>query len=141
MSDVYHTYESSPIGAVCGSVMLDVRFEELLRRIYQDEYSHEIPQGALNVACRYWQDYIKPTYRGPVDETEFAEMPYRVSLPGAAIKSAPSGFNRRFWSKESTIKSGTLGFDGGFWYMERYIRYFLVPLFRGKNSNLILVSK
>ncbi|CAG8290055.1 unnamed protein product [Penicillium salamii] len=106
-------------GAVCGSVMLDVRFEELLRRIYQDEYSHEIPQGALNVACRYWQDYIKPTYRGPVDETEFAEMPYRVSLPGAAIKSAPSGFNRRFWSKESTIKSGTLGFDGGFWYMER----------------------
>ncbi|CAG7988223.1 unnamed protein product [Penicillium salamii] len=106
-------------GAVCGSVMLDVRFEELSRRIYQDEYSHEIPQGALNVARRYWQDYIKPTYRGPLDETEFAEMPYRMPLPGAAIKSEPYGFNRRFWSKGSTIKSRTLGFDGGFWYMER----------------------
>ncbi|CAG7943854.1 unnamed protein product [Penicillium salamii] len=87
-------------GAVCGSVMLDVRFEELLRRIYQDDYSHEIPQGTLNVARRYWRDYIKPTYRGPLGEKEFTETPYRIPLPGAAVRS------------------GAHGFDGGFWYME-----------------------
>ncbi|CAG8300912.1 unnamed protein product [Penicillium salamii] len=87
-------------GAVCGSVMLDVRFEELLQRIYKDDYSREIPQGALNCARRYWQDYIKPTYRGSLDEKEFEETPYRIPLPGAAVSS------------------GAHGFDGGFWYME-----------------------
>lgn len=84
--------------------MLDEQFEALLRRIYRDDFEKEIPHHALRVAKQYWQDYIKPTYKGVLDEEGFKETSYQVPLPG--LTDLPRAKN----------------FDHGIWFMEQYIR-------------------
>lgn len=91
------------IGAVCGSVILDERFQVLLRQIYQNDFDKEIPESTLRIATQYWQDYIKPTYKGPLDEEEFEATPYEVPLSGL------------------TTLSETNNFKYGSWFMEQYI--------------------
>lgn len=84
--------------------MLDEQFEALLRRIYRDDFDKEIPQHALRAAKQYWQDYIKPTYKGVLHGEELKETPYQVPLPG--LTDLPRAKD----------------FDHGIWFMEQYIR-------------------
>ncbi|CAI7612588.1 unnamed protein product [Penicillium bialowiezense] len=79
-------------GAVCGSVILDERFQVLLRQIYQNDFDKEIPESTLRIATQYWQDYIKPTYKGPLDEEEFEATPYEVPLSGLTTLSETNNF-------------------------------------------------
>ncbi|KAJ5325285.1 Heat shock protein 70 family [Penicillium brevicompactum] len=87
-------------GGVCGSIMLDEQFEALLRRIYRDDFDKEIPQHALRAAKQYWQDYIKPTYKGVLHGEELKETPYQVPLPGLTDLPRAKDFDHGIWFME-----------------------------------------
>ncbi|CAG8063897.1 unnamed protein product [Penicillium nalgiovense] len=93
-------------GAVCGSVMLDERFDALIKRyveklnlyhqllailiqihiksIIEKESNEPLPQSTARAARKYWQDYIKPGYTGPLDDDELCELGYRIPVPGVS---------------------------------------------------------
>ncbi|KAJ5365517.1 hypothetical protein N7517_008403 [Penicillium concentricum] len=56
--------------AVCGSVMLDERFDALIKDIIEKQ--------------KYWQDYIKPGYTGPLDDDDMCEPGYWIPVPGVS---------------------------------------------------------
>ncbi|CAG8191229.1 unnamed protein product [Penicillium olsonii] len=87
-------------GAVCGSALLDDAFQDLLETEYKKTYKRPIPKATMKAARQYWQDYIKPTFRGPIDDDDFEETPYQVPLPGGASHSGTRGFNAGFWYME-----------------------------------------
>ncbi|OQE25757.1 hypothetical protein PENFLA_c008G01281 [Penicillium flavigenum] len=72
------------IGAVCGSVMLDERFDEVIKRIIEKESNEPLPQSTARAARKYWQDYIKPGYTGPLDDGEMCELGYWIPVPGVS---------------------------------------------------------
>ncbi|KAJ6050332.1 hypothetical protein N7499_010276 [Penicillium canescens] len=71
-------------GAVCGSVMLDERFDDLVKTIIEQKSAKGLPPVSARAARRYWQDYIKPKYAGPVGQDEFDDPGYWVSIPGVS---------------------------------------------------------
>ncbi|CAG7936187.1 unnamed protein product [Penicillium nalgiovense] len=93
-------------GAVCGSVMLDERFDALIKRyvgklnlyhqllailiqihikrIIEKESNEPLPQSTARAARKYWQDYIKPGYTGPLDDDELCELGYWIPVPGVS---------------------------------------------------------
>ncbi|KAH2747986.1 hypothetical protein KXW10_007159 [Aspergillus fumigatus] len=71
------------IGRICGSMLLDYRFESLLRdRIGPDQYASLKPKSK-EAARTYWQDRVKPNYVGKYDE-DYGEIDYFIPLPGAS---------------------------------------------------------
>ncbi|KAJ5355531.1 uncharacterized protein N7496_012743 [Penicillium cataractarum] len=69
-------------GAICGSVVLDERFEEFLTiRIGKERYN-QLPRTSKAFALKYWQDYVKPNYQGPLDTDDFADVGYCIPIPG-----------------------------------------------------------
>ena len=108
-------------GAVCGSAILDEDFEELLQTEFKRQHGQPIPLSTVRAARQYWQDYIKPTFRGPLDEDDFEETPYQVPLPGVASSS------------------GNHGFNGGFWYMEQYVHWSIADQPRSNTLSEILI--
>ncbi|KAH1353396.1 hypothetical protein KXW65_003042 [Aspergillus fumigatus] len=71
------------IGRICGSMLLDHRFERLLRdRIGPDQYASLKPKSK-EAARTYWQDRVKPNYVGKYDE-DYGEIDYFIPLPGAS---------------------------------------------------------
>ncbi|KGO76318.1 Heat shock protein 70 family [Penicillium italicum] len=71
-------------GAVCGSVMLDERFDGLVKDIIEEQSHQPVPQSTVRAARKYWQDYIKPSYTGPLDEDEICEPGYWIPVPGVS---------------------------------------------------------
>ncbi|CAG8890324.1 unnamed protein product [Penicillium egyptiacum] len=69
-------------GAVCGSVMLDERFDTLIKNIIEKQSHQQLPQSTARAARKYWQDYIKPGYAGPLDDDEMCELGYWIPVPG-----------------------------------------------------------
>ncbi|KAF7522399.1 hypothetical protein PCG10_007511 [Penicillium crustosum] len=71
-------------GAVCGSVMLDERFDALIKDLIEEQSDQPIPQSTVRAARKYWQDYIKPGYTGPLDDNEMCELGYWIPVPGVS---------------------------------------------------------
>ncbi|KAJ5824733.1 Heat shock protein 70 family [Penicillium robsamsonii] len=71
-------------GAGCGSVMLDERFDTLIKGIIEEQSGQPIPQSTVRSARRYWQDYIKPGYTGPLDDDDMCEPGYWIPVPGVS---------------------------------------------------------
>ncbi|KAJ5977810.1 hypothetical protein N7501_001152 [Penicillium viridicatum] len=71
-------------GAVCGSVMLDEGFDALIKDIIEKQTARPIPQSTVRAARKYWQDYIKPAYTGPLDDDEMCEPGYWIPVPGVS---------------------------------------------------------
>jgi hypothetical protein len=90
-------------GAICGSVILDQRFEEFLSSRIGEETYKRLPHTARSFALKHWQDYIKPNYQGTLDSEDFADVGYCVPIPG--IPDIPN-----------------INLEGGFLHMDRYAR-------------------
>ncbi|KAJ5787881.1 hypothetical protein N7457_002871 [Penicillium paradoxum] len=71
-------------GAVCGSVMLDERFDALVKDLIEKQSQKPLPIGTARTARQYWQDYVKPQYTGPLDEDDMCEPGYWVPVPGVS---------------------------------------------------------
>lgn len=69
------------LGDVCGSVILDQRFEEFLASRIGEIYKL-LPRAARTTILTHWQDYIKPNYQGPLEYEDFADMGYCIPIPG-----------------------------------------------------------
>ncbi|KAL5001046.1 hypothetical protein BDV10DRAFT_161271 [Aspergillus recurvatus] len=70
-------------GAVCGSLLLDGRFEELLRRKMGPEAYDALSPKSKEAAVTYWQERVKPNFTGQFDD-EFGEVEYFIPVAGAA---------------------------------------------------------
>lgn len=82
---VYHSIinqANNLLGAVCGSVMLDERFDALIKSIIEKKSGKRLPESTAAAAMKYWQDYIKPGYTGPLEEDEYDNPGYWVPVPG-----------------------------------------------------------
>ncbi|KAL4925366.1 Hsp70 family protein [Aspergillus undulatus] len=69
-------------GAICGSALLDARFEALLRqRMGPDKY-YSLSSKSKEAAITYWQERVKPNYSGKFDE-DFTDVDYFIPVAGA----------------------------------------------------------
>ncbi|KAG9897597.1 actin-like ATPase domain-containing protein, partial [Aureobasidium melanogenum] len=78
--------ESAPgFGALCGSVFLNLKFQDLVRRhMGADDFQSFCDKnpGAWAVAHKHFEDYVKRNF-DPVDsETEFDDGQFNVPFPG-----------------------------------------------------------
>ncbi|KAJ5219672.1 hypothetical protein N7468_008876 [Penicillium chermesinum] len=87
-------------GGICGSVLLDHCFEELLAQTVGEKMHMSIPRAARLVALNYWQDNIKANYTGPELE-EYLDVGYAVPLPGAP--DVPGIIEGGFWNLERKV--------------------------------------
>lgn len=77
-----HCQSSDQTGAVCGSAMLDERFEDFMIKSLGQETYQKLSKPAKAFAMKHWQDYIKTTYAGPLGSEEFDDPGYLVPIPG-----------------------------------------------------------
>lgn len=71
-------------GGICGSMLLDERFEELLEQLFGQTAYMTMPQKTREVAMKYWQDHVKPRYVGRLEDDGFSDVDYFVPIPGAS---------------------------------------------------------
>lgn len=64
--------------------MLDERFDALIKNIIEKQSHQLIPQSTARAARRYWHDYIKPGYTGPLEDDEMCELGYWIPVPGVS---------------------------------------------------------
>ena len=57
-------YIATIIGAICGSAILDEKFEDLLKEIFGYRNYMRIPEATRHHAMQYWQEQVKPNYNG-----------------------------------------------------------------------------
>ncbi|KAB8206672.1 actin-like ATPase domain-containing protein [Aspergillus parasiticus] len=69
-------------GRICGSMLLDQRFEELLRDRMGVNFA-TLPSKSKEAALSYWQDRVKPNYTGKLDN-DYVDIDYFIPLPGVA---------------------------------------------------------
>ncbi|KAJ0426171.1 actin-like ATPase domain-containing protein [Aspergillus carlsbadensis] len=69
-------------GRICGSMLLDHGFEDLLREKMGYENYATLPNKSKEAALLYWRDRIKPLFAGKFDE-DFDDVPYYIPIPGA----------------------------------------------------------
>lgn len=69
-------------GAVCGSMILDERFEKFLEDLIGPGQYNVISKKAKESALRYWQEMIKPSFIGKSGD-DFDDCERAVPLPGA----------------------------------------------------------
>ncbi|RAQ55593.1 Hsp70 family chaperone [Aspergillus flavus] len=69
-------------GRICGSMLLDQRFEKLLRDRMSVNYA-TLSSKSKEAALSYWQDRVKPNYTGKYDN-DYADIDYFIPLPGVA---------------------------------------------------------
>ncbi|KAL4812725.1 hypothetical protein BDW67DRAFT_188408 [Aspergillus spinulosporus] len=69
-------------GAVCGSLLLDGRFEELLWKRGIKAYD-AVSLNSKEAAITYWQERVKPNFIGQFDN-EFGQVEYFIPIAGAA---------------------------------------------------------
>ncbi|KAJ5766687.1 actin-like ATPase domain-containing protein [Penicillium nucicola] len=73
-------------GAVCGSLLLDERFERLLMKRVGLENYQSLPMKAKEAALSFWRDMVKPTF-GEESDCDFLDVDHFIPLPGAADQS------------------------------------------------------
>jgi hypothetical protein len=64
--------------------MLDERFDALIKDIIEQKSHQALPRATAAAARKYWQDYIKPGYAGPLEEDEYDDPGYWVPIPGVS---------------------------------------------------------
>jgi hypothetical protein len=64
-------------------MLLDKRFEELLRDKMGAENSDMLPNKSKEAALLHWRDRVKPFFAGKFDEDDFSDVPTYIPLPGA----------------------------------------------------------
>ena len=72
------------LGDMCGSVMLDERFDVLIKDIIEEKSHQALPRTSAAAARKYWQDYIKPGYAGLLEDDEYDDPGYWVPIPGVS---------------------------------------------------------
>jgi hypothetical protein len=70
-------------GAVCGSLLLDERFERFLMRKAGLENYQSLPMKSKEAALSFWRDMVKPTF-GEETDCDFLDVDHFIPLPGAA---------------------------------------------------------
>ncbi|CEL07319.1 hypothetical protein ASPCAL10479 [Aspergillus calidoustus] len=70
-------------GRICGSMLLDTRFEELLRDKMGAENYDALPTKSKEAALLHWRDRVKPLFAGKFDEDDFSDVPTYIPIPGA----------------------------------------------------------
>ncbi|KAJ5917531.1 actin-like ATPase domain-containing protein [Penicillium verhagenii] len=81
-------------GAVCGSLLLDERFERFLMKKVGLENYQSLPTKSKEAAVCFWRDMVKPTF-GEESDCDFLDVNHFIPLPGAADqpeKGVDSGF-------------------------------------------------
>ncbi|KAJ5742565.1 actin-like ATPase domain-containing protein [Penicillium nucicola] len=81
-------------GAICGSILLDERFERLLMKKVGLESYQSLPIKSKEAALSFWRDMVKPTF-GEESDCDFLDVDHFIPLPGAADqpdKSIDGGF-------------------------------------------------
>ncbi|RAL05412.1 Hsp70 family protein [Aspergillus ibericus CBS 121593] len=69
-------------GRICGSMLLDQRFDALLKeRTGLGGYA-TLSDNARESVLSYWQDRVKPNYVGKYDD-DYADIDYFIPVPGA----------------------------------------------------------
>ncbi|KAI9367138.1 actin-like ATPase domain-containing protein [Aspergillus egyptiacus] len=70
---------------MCGSTLLDQRFEEILRERMGFENYKALSKKSKEDALKYWQDRVKPNFAGKFDDEEgdFADVDYHIPVRGA----------------------------------------------------------
>ncbi|KAL4742706.1 actin-like ATPase domain-containing protein [Aspergillus similis] len=71
------------MGAVCRSLLLDGRFEKLLRRKMGIKAYDSLSLKSKEAAITYWQERVKPNFTGQFDD-EYGEVEYFIPIAGAA---------------------------------------------------------
>ncbi|PYH46334.1 Hsp70 family protein [Aspergillus saccharolyticus JOP 1030-1] len=69
-------------GRVCGSMLLDERFEKSLEERMGPEAFAALPVKSREIAIQFWQDRVKPGFKGTYDN-EYADVDYFIPIPGA----------------------------------------------------------
>ncbi|KAE8356132.1 actin-like ATPase domain-containing protein [Aspergillus coremiiformis] len=70
-------------GAICGSVMLDERFEKMLQKLFGGSTYDLIPSRTKDAAMTYWNETVKPNFWLDEDEDEsFLDMDFYIPFPG-----------------------------------------------------------
>jgi hypothetical protein len=69
------------LGEICGSVMLDGRFEDYLIKTLGEEKYKGMSDATRIFAMERWQNQIKPHYSGPEDEEDL-DSSYMIAIPG-----------------------------------------------------------
>ncbi|KAJ5318738.1 actin-like ATPase domain-containing protein [Penicillium atrosanguineum] len=70
-------------GAVCGSLLLDERFERFLMKKLGLETYQSLPIKSKEAALSFWRDMVKPTF-GEESDCDSLDVDHFVPLPGAA---------------------------------------------------------
>jgi hypothetical protein len=70
-------------GGICGSMILDERFEDLLKQLFGKTEYENMPSKTKEMAMKYWQDHVKPSFVGELADDEFSDVDYVVPIPGA----------------------------------------------------------
>lgn len=91
-------------GAVCGSAILDERFETFLADTLGRNMYQNLSLATKRIAMKHCQDYLKPNYAGTVDADGFDDAGYSVPMSG--IQDSPN-----------------INLNGGLLYLERYLTY------------------
>ncbi|RHZ44338.1 uncharacterized protein CDV56_100181 [Aspergillus thermomutatus] len=75
-------------GAICGSVLLDKRFESYLVGLLGKKTYQSLSYKTRETALNYWQDFVKPNFAGVSidDHDEYSEVDYSVPLNGIGDK-------------------------------------------------------
>lgn len=70
-------------GAVCGSLLLDERYERhLMKKIGQSEYQG-LPAKSKEAALSFWRDMVKPNF-GEESDCDYLDVDHFIPLPGVA---------------------------------------------------------
>ncbi|PYH98153.1 actin-like ATPase domain-containing protein [Aspergillus ellipticus CBS 707.79] len=69
-------------GRICGSMLLDQRFERLLEQRMRPNGYATLTDKSKEAALTYWQDRVKPNFTGKFDD-DFADVDYFIPIPGA----------------------------------------------------------
>lgn len=71
------------MGDVCGSVLLDGRFDALLRERMGKKAYRALSRKSRETAMTFWRERVKPNFMGDYDE-DFGEVEHFIPVAGAA---------------------------------------------------------
>lgn len=95
------------IGAVCGSLLLDERFERSLMKKVGLETYQSLPIKSKEAALSFWRDMVKPTF-GEESDCDFLDVDHFIPLPGAADQP------------DRNIDGGFVQLEGSVWHGPLY---------------------
>lgn len=65
-------------------MLLDERFEKLLKQLFGQTAYMNMPYKTREVAMKYWQEHVKSSYVGRLEDDGFSDVDYLVPMPGAS---------------------------------------------------------